>query len=131
MIAIDSSALIAILDDEPERASFSAIIAASDRCLVSAVTAYETGLVMYGRHREGGLDDLWDLLALIGAEIVVFDERQAKASLDAFTRFGKGVHPRARLNLGDCAAYALAMTNNAPLLFKGDDFRATDVAICI
>lgn len=131
MIVLDSSALVAILDDEPERAAFSAVIAGTDRCLVSAVNAQETGLVMYGRHRAQGISDLWDLLGFIRAEIVPFDEPQVRAALEAFTRYGKGVDPKARLNLCDCAAYALAMSRNLPLLFKGDDFRATDVAACL
>jgi ribonuclease VapC len=131
VIAVDSSALIAILDDEPERAAFAAAIADADRLLVSAVSVHETGLVMFGRHRSAGLDDLWELLGFIGAEIVPFDEAQVRAALSAFARYGKGVDPKSRLNLGDCAAYALAKSHGIPLLFKGDDFRATDVAACI
>jgi ribonuclease VapC len=131
VIVIDSSALVAILDDEPERIAFAAIIAGTDRCLVSAVNAHETGLVMFGRHKAQGLSDLWDLLGWIHAEIVPFDEPQVRSALDAFTRYGKGIDARARLNLCDCAAYALAKSRNLPLLFKGDDFRATDVVACV
>jgi hypothetical protein len=59
------------------------------------------------------------------------DERRPydSAALDAYRRYGKGVHPKARLNLGDCAAYALAKSLNAPLPFKGSDFAETDVAM--
>ena len=60
-------------------------------------------------------------------EIAPFDERQARAAAAAFDRYGKGVHAKAALNLADCAAYALAKTLSAPLLFKGDDFSNTDV----
>ena len=60
-----------------------------------------------------------------------FDEARAREALAAFDRYGKGVHPRARLNLADCAAYVLARRLNVPLLFKGDDFGATDVAACL
>lgn len=63
-------------------------------------------------------------------EIAAFDELQARAALSAFERFGKGIHPKARLNLADCAVYALAATMRAPLLFKGDDFSGTDVELC-
>ena len=64
-------------------------------------------------------------------EIVQFDETQVRAAAVAFDRYGKGIDPKARLNLADCAAYALAATMNAPLLFKGDDFTATDVRACL
>ena len=63
-------------------------------------------------------------------EIVPFDETQVRAAAGAFDRYGKGVGPKARLNLADCAAYALAITMNCPLLFKGDDFTETDVKVC-
>jgi ribonuclease VapC len=64
-------------------------------------------------------------------EIVPFDEAQVREALAAFGRYGKGIHPKARLNLADCAAYALARSLNAPLLFKGEDFAATDVKSCL
>jgi ribonuclease VapC len=64
-------------------------------------------------------------------EIVSFDEPQARDALEAFDRFGKGLHAKARLNLSDCAAYALARSMKAPLLFKGDDFSATDALACL
>ncbi len=64
-------------------------------------------------------------------EIVAFDELQAREALTAFGRFGKGISSKARLNLADCAAYALAKNLSAPLLFKGNDFSATDVMVCI
>jgi ribonuclease VapC len=70
-------------------------------------------------------------LAECEIEIVPFDEAQLRAAVAAFDRYGKGIHPRARLNLADCAAYALAATMNAPLLFKGNDFAATDVKLCL
>ena len=74
-----------------------------------------------------GVERLWQLLAVSEIEIVPFDEAQVHAAAVAFDRYGKGLHPKARLNLADCAAYALAVTMNASLLFKGDDFAATDV----
>ena len=64
-------------------------------------------------------------------EIVPFDETQARVALSAFGRYGKGIDPKARLNLADCAAYALATSFSAPLLFKGNDFTATDVLTCL
>ena len=64
-------------------------------------------------------------------EIIPFDEAQAREALAAFDRYGKGIDPKARLNLSDCAAYALAKTMNSPLLFKGGDFAETDAKRCI
>lgn len=61
-------------------------------------------------------------------EIVPFDEGQAREAVSAFGRYGKGINPKARLNLDDCAAYALVKRLNVPLLFKGSDFTATDVS---
>jgi len=100
MIVVDSSALIAILFEEPEKKAFQNIIAGDDRCVMSAVNAHETATVLRLRHS----------LAAV-----------------AFDLYGKGINARARLNLSDCAAYALAKTMNAPLLFKGDDFTETDL----
>ena len=64
-------------------------------------------------------------------EIVPFDETHVRVAAVALDRYGKGIDPKARLNLCDCAAYALAKTTNSPLLFKGDDFTATDVRAVI
>src|SRR5690349_9774371 len=66
-------------------------------------------------------------LEQLGIEIVPFDELQISAALEAYSRYGKGVHSKARLNLGDCVAYALAKSMKVPLLFKGADFTETDV----
>ena len=66
--------------------------------------------------------EFWQWLAGNEIEIVPFDEGQVHAAAVAFDRYGKGIHPKARFNLADCAAYALAKTMNCLLLFKGDDF---------
>jgi ribonuclease VapC len=129
MIVVDTSALIAILTREPEHQRFLDLLDAVERRLLSAVTFYEAGIVMLARAGAGGLDDLHDFLQEISAEIVPFDEVQASAALAAYSRYGKGIDPKARLNLGDCASYALAKDLNAALLFKGNDFAATDVAV--
>jgi ribonuclease VapC len=75
----------------------------------------------------GGLDDFYDLVADFGIEIIPFTQDDVKSALSGFEKYGKGLSPIGRLNLGDCAAYALAKNLNAPLLFKGNDFAATDV----
>jgi ribonuclease VapC len=127
MIVIDTSALIAILNQEPERATFYDAIAAANRRLASSVTYQEAGQVLLSRRGVNGFYDLEDFLALIEAEIVPHDRALAALAVSAFQRYGKGLDPKARLNFCDCAAYALARAMNAPLLFKGDDFIHTDV----
>jgi ribonuclease VapC len=70
-------------------------------------------------------------LATFNPKIVAFDESQADVAFAAFNTFGKGIHPKAKLNFGDCASYALAKSQNVPLLFKGDDFAATDIVAAV
>lgn len=131
MIVIDTSALVAILNHEPERTAYFEAIAAADRRLVSAVSYQEAGQVLLARRGINGLYDLEDFLAFIKAEIIPHDVHLAAFAVAAFQRFGKGIHPKARLNFCDCAAYALAKAMNAPLLYKGDDFTATDVRAAV
>jgi len=127
MIVVDSSVFIAILEQEPEAERFLSIIRDAARRFASAVTVYETGIVIGARRGRQSAEDVMTFLAELGVEIVPFAEPYISRSLDAYSRFGKGIDPKARLNLGDCAAYALAKTLNAPLLFKGADFSQTDV----
>lgn len=127
MIVVDSSALLAILLLEPEQRAFEDVIAAADRCLISAVNAHESATVLRVRYGRIAVERFWDLLTTSEIEIYPFDESQVRIAATAFDRYGKGINAEARLNLSDCAAYALAQTLNAPLLFKGDDFTATDV----
>jgi ribonuclease VapC len=125
-MVIDSSALIAMLRNEPEAAAFERAIFRASVRLLSTVTKLESGMVAAGRRGAAGAADLDRLLSWIAATIVPFDERQADIARDAFVRYGKGRH-KAGLNFGDCAAYALAIAEAEPLLFKGTDFAATDV----
>jgi ribonuclease VapC len=128
MIVVDSSALIAIFEAETDAAVFAQAIKQAHRLLISAVNVHETGMVMRARHGSAGLDRLWRFLSEQNDfEIMPFDEAQVRGALQAFNRYGKGIDPKARLNLADCAAYALATSLNVPLLFKGNDFAATDV----
>jgi len=127
-MVIDSSALIAILRNEPDGEAFAGAIFRDPSRLVSAVTKLEAGIVAYGTRGAAGAADLDRLLGEIGAIIVAFDDDQARIARDAFARFGKGIHP-AGLNFADCAAYALAIVEAEPLLFKGTDFAKTDVAV--
>lgn len=130
MIVIDSSALIAILLAEPEKGSFESIIAESDRCVISAVNAHETAMVLRLRNGDLAVDKFWRFLTDSEIEIVPFDEMQVRAAAVAFNVYGKGINPKTRLYLSDCAAYALAKTMDAPLLFKGEDFTGTDLRSC-
>lgn len=125
-MVVDTSALIAILFDEPEKPAFAGMIDTAADPKVSAVTRVETMMVYLGR-RKNESSDVLDLIDILGLKTVDVDRKQADRALEAFTRFGKGRHP-AKLNLGDCFAYALAATLNEPLLFKSDDFAKTDIA---
>lgn len=128
MIAVDSSAIIAILEKEPDAPIFAAAIRHAGRLMVSAVNVHECGTVMRRRHGMAAAHRFWRFIQEENDfEIVPFDESQARAALIAFDRYGKGINSKARLNLSDCAAYALAKSSKCPLLFKGGDFSQTDV----
>ena len=125
-MVIDTSALVAILRNEPERPMFVEAIEATDSRRISAATFVEISIVIEGKRGAEGLRDLDLFLTTAGIDLVSVDSEQAHVARRAFTRFGKGRH-RAGLNYGDCFSYALAMAVGEPLLFKGDDFGHTDV----
>ena len=125
-MVIDTSALVAILLDEPERRAFNEKIEADPRRLVSAVTFVEAALVIEARVGEAGGRELDLFLHRANVETVPVDADQAEIARRAFRRYGRGRHP-AGLNFGDCFAYALVKTTGEPLLFKGDDFGRTDI----
>src|SRR5260370_22230830 len=108
MIVVDSSALIAILEEEPEAGRLLQVIRDNLPRFVGAVTVYETGIVMGTRRGFESVMEVTALLAELGIEIIPFAEPHISGALEAYRRYGKGIHPKARLNLGDCAAYALA-----------------------
>jgi len=125
-MVIDTSALVAILLDEPERRAFNEKIEADPRRLLSAVTFVETALVIEARVGEAGGRELDLFLHRANVETVPVDADQAEIARRAFRRYGRGRHP-AGLKFGDCFAYALVKTTGEPLLFKGDDFGRTDI----
>jgi ribonuclease VapC len=131
MIVIDSSALLAILLNEPEKQAFEKAIAGAKRYVVSAVNAHETAMILRMRIGRAAVGQLRYLLAKSSIEVVPFNDAQAWAASIAFNRYGKGIHSNARLNLCDCAAYVLAKRMNTPLLFKGSDFTHTDLQSCL
>jgi ribonuclease VapC len=131
LIAIDSSALIAILGLEPDAQKLLSALACARAGVISAVSFLESSIVLAARKKEAGIWQPFDeFLSEARIEVIPFDEDQARLARMAFLKFGKGRHPAA-LNLGDCAAYALAKSRNVPLLFKGDDFRKTDIVAAI
>jgi ribonuclease VapC len=125
---IDSSALVAIFLNEPERQSFLADIIAAETRLVSAATVLEAGIVLEARRGEsaGREFDLFVLRANL--QIVPVDAEQANLARSAWRKYGQGRHPAA-LDFGDCLSYALAKATGEPLLAKGTDFGLTDIAV--
>lgn len=125
-MVIDTSAIVAIAQNEPEAAAFEQMIADDPVRLISAATVLEAAMVLETRFGEpGGAElDLW--LAKVGVDIVPVEVDHADQARRAWRRYGKGRHP-AGLNYGDCFSYALATLADEPLLFKGNDFSQTDV----
>lgn len=117
-----------ILNDEAERAAFIGAIARAEHCFLSAASWVETSIVIGARYGEAGLYHLDHLLARAAVETVTVDAEQAGIARSAYLRYGKGRHPAA-LNFGDCFSYALSSARGEPLLFKGDDFSKTNVAV--
>ena len=126
-MVIDSSALVAVLQDEPERAALVAKIAADPVRLLSAANYLEAAIVIDDRLGAAGARDLKLLLVEAAIRIMPVTVEHAELARTAYRRFGRGNHP-ARLNFGDCFAYALARETGEPLLFKGGDFGQTDIA---
>lgn len=126
-MVIDTSAIIAILFNEPERKQFTELLESAAVRLVSAVTRVEAAFVVEGRKREAGRERLDRFFQMTEPEIASVTPEQAEIAVGAFRRFGRGRHPAA-LNIGDCFAYALAKATGERLLFKGSDFARTDIA---
>ena len=124
---IDTSALIAILRDEPEAAACAKAIEAASRRYISAANFLETAIVIDGTRdpvASRRFDDLFREAQLVVEPVT---EAQARIAREAYRDFGRGSGHPARLNFGDCFAYALARLTGEPLLFKGDDFTHTDI----
>ena len=126
---VDASAWVAILADEPEALDFEGRLIEATLVLISPIVVCETVRAVAkiieiepGEARQLTLG----YMARIGARTVTIGEVEQTEALDAHTRLGKGAHP-ARLNMGDCFAYACAKTQGAPRLFKGGDFSLTDI----
>jgi ribonuclease VapC len=125
-VIVDSSAIIAILRDEPEALAFARAMDSARTCRVSAVSYVEAAAVIDGGRSPVSsrrFDDFFREIEIVIEPVTV---EQARIAREACRDFGNGRH-KAGLNLGDCFAYALAKATGEPLLFKGDDFRHTDV----
>jgi ribonuclease VapC len=125
-MVIETSALVAMLTNEPEAERFEAAVEADPVRMMSTASYLEAAIVVEQRFGEpGGRElDLW--LHRAGVDLVSVDAEQADVARSAYRRFGKGRN-RAGLNYGDCFAYALAKVSGEPLLYKGDDFAHTDI----
>ena len=128
-MVIDTSAIVAILFDEPERRRFNELIEADGIRLISAATFLEAALVIESRRGEAAGRELDLLMHRAQVSVVPVDVEQAEVARVAWRRYGKGRHA-AGLNYGDCFSYALAKVSGEPLLAKGDDFVRTDVKRC-
>lgn len=124
-VVVNTSAIIACLTGEPERPRCMRTLAPAQQRVLSSVSLLEARIVITGSKN---LPKSWldDFLGNETITIVSFDERLSDLAFEAYGRYGKGRHP-ARLNMGDCAAYARAKARGWPLLYKGDDFALTDI----
>jgi ribonuclease VapC len=129
-VVVDTSALLAILFDEPERHHFNGLIVSAPVKRISSGTYLETAIVMEARNGHPGMASLKLFLSSASIEISVFDDVQARIAAVAYSSYGKGRHPAA-LNFGDCMSYALSKEMGEPLLFKGYDFSKTDIISAI
>src|SRR5579871_3096367 len=125
-MVLDTSAILAILQNEPERRKFNEAIEAADSRSLSTASFVESSMILESRYGGDGVRDLDLFIAKAQIALVPVDEEQADFARRAFRKYGKGRHP-AGLNFGDCFSYALAYALGEPLLFKGNDFAQTDV----
>jgi ribonuclease VapC len=126
LIVVDTSALVAILRQEPERDQFLRTIVASQDARIGAPTAFEYRMVATGTRSTHGMEQVERILVLRYMRVVEWTPADSLVAQAAFLKYGKGRHP-AKLNFGDCMSYALAKSLDCPLLYKGGDFALTDI----
>lgn len=124
---VDSSAILAIVKDEPERAAFAAILEGADDVRISAANYFETSILIDSYKSPTLAARFEELMQRAKIAIEPFTEEQARVARQAYRDYGKGSGHRAQLNFGDCFSYALAREKREPILFKGDDFVHTDL----
>lgn len=127
---IDSSAILAVLFDEPDAAVYASAIASASSCRISAANYVETAVVVESQSPAAGGRQFDTFMRRAGIAIGPVTEEQALLARQAYADFGKGRHP-AGLNFEDCFSYALAKAVREPLLFKGNDFSRTDVEVAL
>jgi len=127
-MVIDTSALVAILQREPERRTYLEAIEAADAIRMSIASFVESSIIVESRYGPEGLLYLDRFISRASIELISVDAEQGQLARSAFSRFGKGRH-RAGLNYGDCFSYAAAIALGEPLLCRGDDFIHTDAPI--
>jgi ribonuclease VapC len=126
-MVIDTSAIVAVVARESDGPRFAAVLEEERNFVMSAFTVFECRTVLARKFPSALLGDFEQLLHDLPIAVHAFDKPQADRAFMAYRRFGKGSGHPAQLNLGDCAAYALATSQGLPLLFKGNDFPHTDV----
>lgn len=127
MIVVDTSALMAVVLDEPDAEACSEVLASADDILISAGTLAEA-LIVAARRQVG--DTMGRLVQGLGCQVEPVTRAGAAGVAAAYGRWGKGLHP-AGLNYGDCFAYALARERECRLLLVGDEFDRTDIKPCL
>src|ERR1700722_2996709 len=128
-MTVDSSALVSILRREPEKQKFTQALMDATEVRISAATYFETSIVIDSARDPITSRMLDDLIENSKIAIEPVTAEQARIARQAYRDFGKGSGHPAQLNFGDCFSYALAKSMREPLLFKGDDFSHTDVAV--
>lgn len=126
-MVVDTSAILAIVLDEPDAARFAEAFEEATAPVISAATRIELDIVIIHKLGAEALDDLAALVETAGIETEPVTAEQSRLAREAYLRFGKGRGHPAQLNFGDCFSYALARELEQPLLFKGDDFSKTDI----
>ncbi len=125
---VDSSAILAILFNEPDATVYATAIASAQSCRISAANCVEAAVVIESQSPAAGARQFDTFMRRAGITVEPVTEDHALLARQAYSDFGKGRHP-AGLNFGDCFSYALAMATGEPLLFKGNDFSQTDVKV--
>jgi ribonuclease VapC len=128
---LDSSALVAIFRLEAEAASFTKLILEAELVRIAAPTYLETQMVLLGKKASARPERLADFLEASSISVMPLTHEMASVAISAFMKYGKGRGHAAQLNFGDCISYAMIKTELMPLLFKGDDFRYTDVEAAV
>jgi ribonuclease VapC len=128
-VVVDSSVLVAIFKTESDSSHLIRRLASYKRRIISVATWLESAMVCENVPHPGGELEFAEIITELSLEIIPFTPKQARLAFEAFKRFGKGRGAKASLNFGDCFVYGLAKEFGAPVLFKGNDFAQTDIAV--